>query len=310
MTTPSAQPTILAIGASGRFAGLVVPELARRNVTVRAFLRDPGKATAVRARGATEVAIGDLREPDSLNAALKGVDSVFYIGPAFAEGEAALGLRVVELAEQVGIHRFVFSSVMHPAIPLVHHAAKLPVEAALQGSRLSYTILQPAVFFQNLDANWPQVLQTARFNAPYSRDVPMGFVDYRDVAETAAIALTDDRLACGTFELCGEEAVDRNALAAIMSEETGLAIAAAEQAPREWAETTEFPGTDREKDLLARMFAYYDAHGFTGNSLALTTVLGREPRSFRDYIRELVSRHGAKSVPGPTTIRGRSPNER
>jgi uncharacterized protein YbjT (DUF2867 family) len=185
---------------------------------------------------------------------------------------------------------------MHPGIPLSHHAAKLPVEAALQGSRLAYTVLQPAVFFQNLDANWAQVLHTARFSMPYSRKVPIGFVDYRDVAEVAATALTDDRLAFGTFELCAE-ALDRNAIAAIMSEETGLPIAAAEQTSREWAETTIFPGTDREKDLLARMFAYYDARGFAGNSLALTTILGREPRRFRSYIRDLVSRGSDKQVP-------------
>jgi uncharacterized protein YbjT (DUF2867 family) len=294
MTMPGAQPTILAIGASGRFAGLVVPELARRNATVRAFLRDPRKADAVRARGATEVAIGDLRDTDSLNAALKGVEGVFYIGPAFAEDETALGLRVVEAAERAGARRFAFSSVMHPAIPLSHHAAKLPVEAALQGSRLAYTVLQPAVFFQNLDANWLQVLRTARFTMPYSGKVPIGFVDYRDVAEVAGIALTDDQLAYGTFELCAEKGLDRNAIAAMMSEETGLPIAAAEQTSRKWAETPTFPGTDREKDLLARMFAYYDARGFAGNSLALTTILGREPRRFRDYLRDLVSRGSDK----------------
>ena len=63
--------TVLAIGASGRFAGLVVPELARRRVTVRAFLRDPATGRAARAR-ATEIAIGDLRDTASLRAALAG----------------------------------------------------------------------------------------------------------------------------------------------------------------------------------------------------------------------------------------------
>ena len=45
------KPTILVIGASGRFAGMVVPELGRRSVAVRAFLRDPAKADTVRAKG-------------------------------------------------------------------------------------------------------------------------------------------------------------------------------------------------------------------------------------------------------------------
>ena len=286
------KPTILAIGASGRFAGMVVPELARRSVTVRAFLRDPAKADTVRAKGASEIAIGDLRDPDSLQVALEGVDGVFYIGPHFAEDETVLGLRVVEAAERAGAQRLAFSSVMHPAIPLSHHTAKLPVEAALQGSRLAYTILQPAVFFQNLAPMWPQVLRTARFSAPYSRHTPTGFVAYRDVAEVAAIALTCDRLACSSFELCAEPGLDRHAITAMMSNEAGIPIEAGEQTPEEWAATTAFPGTDREKGLLAKMYAYYDAHGFTGNSLALRAILGREPRRLRNYISELASPGG------------------
>ena len=108
------KPTILVIGASGRFAGMVVPELGRRSVAVRAFLRDPAKADTVRAKGAIEIAIGDLRDPESLHVALEGVDGVFYIRPHFLEDETVLGLRVVEAAEPAGARRFAFSSVMHP----------------------------------------------------------------------------------------------------------------------------------------------------------------------------------------------------
>jgi uncharacterized protein YbjT (DUF2867 family) len=285
-----ARPKILAIGASGRFAGLVVPELARRGTTVRAFLRNSGKADAVRARGAAEIAIGDLRDRSCLDADMEGVDGVFHIGPLFAEDEAALGVGVVEAAERAGVRRFAFSSVMHPAIPLSHHAAKLPVEAALQGSGLAYAILQPAVFFQNLAPMWREALRTGRLSAPYSRKAPIGFVDYRDVAEAAAIALTGEQLAWGSFELCAEQRLDRNAIAAMMCEKAGIPVEAAEQTPEEWAATTTFPGTYREKALLAKMFAYYDLHGFAGNSLALTSVLGREPRRLGNYIGELASR--------------------
>jgi hypothetical protein len=38
------------------------------------------------------------------------------------------------------------------------------------------------------------------------------------------------------------------------------------------------------------MFTDYDRHGFHGgNSLALRTILGREPRSLTDYITELAT---------------------
>ncbi|HEV2363321.1 MAG TPA: NmrA family NAD(P)-binding protein [Caulobacteraceae bacterium] len=282
--------TVLAIGASGRFAGLIVPELARRGVRVRAFLRDAGKADAARANGAVEIAIGDLRDPESVRAAMEAVEGVFYIGPAFAEEETAFGLRAVAAAEGSGVRRFVFSSVMHPAVPLAHHGAKLPVEAALQGSRLAYTILQPAMFFQNFAPDWPRIIGGGRFGAPYSKGARIGLVDYRDVAEVAAIALTEDGLGCGSFELCGEPALDRHAIAQIISEVSGVPIEAAEQTPGQWLETTTPRATDRVKKLLADMFAYYDLHGFAGNSLALGAILGREPRRLRAYIGELESR--------------------
>ena len=113
---------------------------------------------------------------------------------------------------------------------------------------------------------WPQVLHTGRFSAPYSRHLPPGFVDYRDVAEVAAIALTCDRLACGSFELCAEQGLDRHAITAMMSNEAGTPIEAAEQTPEEWAATSAFPGTDREKGLLAKMYAYYERVGLEGTA--------------------------------------------
>jgi uncharacterized protein YbjT (DUF2867 family) len=286
----TAGSTVLVIGASGRFAGLIVPELARRGVNVRAFLRDASKADAVRANGASEIAMGDLRDPESLRVAMEKIDGVFYLGPAFAADEAAFGLRTVEAAKQAGVRRFAFSSVMHPAAPLAHHAAKLPVEAALQSSGLAYAILQPAMFFQNFEAVWPLIARAGRFSAPFSREALMGLVDYRDVAEVAATALTSDRLACGSFELCAEPALDRRAIADIMREASGLVIEAAEQTPEEWAQTTPFAGTDREKAVLVKMFAYYDLYGFAGNNLVLTSILRREPRRLRTYIGELESR--------------------
>lgn len=55
---------ILAIGAAGPFAGLVLPELSKRNADVRAFVRKPEEAPLVRRNGASEVAIGDLTDAD------------------------------------------------------------------------------------------------------------------------------------------------------------------------------------------------------------------------------------------------------
>jgi uncharacterized protein YbjT (DUF2867 family) len=63
--------TILAIGAAGKFAGMVVPALTKRGARVRGFVTDAKQRLAVRYQGAAEVAVGDLRDETSVDAALK-----------------------------------------------------------------------------------------------------------------------------------------------------------------------------------------------------------------------------------------------
>ncbi|WP_163823421.1 NmrA family NAD(P)-binding protein, partial [Proteus mirabilis] len=66
-------PTVLVVGAAGRFAGLVVPELVRRGAVVRGLVRDGSQAALARDRGAAEIARADLRDERSLDRAAAGV---------------------------------------------------------------------------------------------------------------------------------------------------------------------------------------------------------------------------------------------
>jgi uncharacterized protein YbjT (DUF2867 family) len=128
----SATSTILAVGAAGKFAGLVVPALAKHGAKVRGLVQKAAQADEVLKHGAAEVAVGDLRDRASLDVALKGVSSVFYIAPAFLPDEVEIGQRMVEAARQAGVRRFVFSSVIHPVLSrLPNHALKAPVEEAV-----------------------------------------------------------------------------------------------------------------------------------------------------------------------------------
>lgn len=282
---------VLMVGATGENASLVVPELKQRGVTVRALVRNASKSDAARQQGADEIAIGDLQNRDSLRAAAAGVDGVFHINPVFTPDEAELGVAMVESAKAVGVHKFVFSSVIHPSISkLTNHAAKRPVEEALYESGMEFTVLQPTMFMQNLNGSWNTVLEQGRFSLPYSKQAKASYVDYRDVAEVAALALTGDQLGYGTFELCAPGMVDRVELAAMMSEAIGHPIESAELPFDEWATAAHIPdGLIREG--FRRMYANYDQYGFPGgNALVLRAILGREPRTLPQYIHELASR--------------------
>ena len=199
-----------------------------------------------------------------------------------------MGLNMVEAARRAGVRRVVFSSVIHPILSsLDNHAAKAPVEEALVASDLEYTILHPALLYQNYAAAWPVVRETGMFAEPYSADVPVTRMDYRDVAEVAAIALTEDRLRFGTFELGADGNLDRNGVARLMSDALGRKVRADTVPFAEWAEKTGIPMDGPTYPGLKAMYAWYDAHGFLANSLTLNALLGRTPRTLGTYFEEL-----------------------
>jgi uncharacterized protein YbjT (DUF2867 family) len=218
---------ILAVGAEGRVAGLVIPALAARGADVRGLIRDPQSAERVRKAGATETIVGDLTDQTSVACALKVISSIFYIAPAFLPNEAEVGKMVVNAAVKAGVRRFIFSSVIHPVLSeMVNHAAKAPVEEAVLKSDLEYTFLHPTLFFQNFAPGWEQIVGTDVLAEPWSNDTRFSRVDYRDVAEVAAIALTEDRLVDGTYELCAESALDRHEVARLIGDVLGRKITA------------------------------------------------------------------------------------
>lgn len=295
----SESPIVLVVGATGKFARLVVPELRRRGAVVRALVRDASRAEVARAAGAEQIAIGDLRNRASLERALSGVTGVFHIGPVFAADEAEMGVALVAAAERAAVEKFVFSSVNQPTnMELKHHVAKVPVESALYNSRLRYTILQPANFMQNIGQAWPAIVAKQMFAEPFPTDVEIARVDYRDVAEVAAIALTEARLDFATLHLSAGM-FDRRQIAAMISEEIGVPIEAREMGFEEWVAVARPPYGKGELQLLATVYDHYARYGLGGNSISLAAVLQREPRSMRAYIRECarsVAAGGAKDT--------------
>jgi uncharacterized protein YbjT (DUF2867 family) len=278
---------ILAIGAEGRSAGLIVPALAALGADVRGLIRDPRSTDRIRKAGASETVVGDLNDADSIERALEDIRSVFYIAPAFLRHEAEIGQQVVAAAVKAGVRRFVFSSVIHPVLSdLVNHAAKAPVEEAVLNSGMEYSFLHPALFFQNFAPGWADIVKRGVVAEPWAIESRFSRVDYRDVAEVAAIALTEDRLLDGTFELCAPGAHDRNDVAQMIGEVLGHPITA------EKIDPISFGGD--AKPMLP-MFAHYDRDGLRGNSITLRAILGREPRTLQSYFKELAHSEGQKS---------------
>lgn len=271
---------VLVTGATGRFANLVVPALLERGVDVRAIIHDPDKAEVARRHGGIETVHADLADRESIDSALDGVDGAFLITPAFHPDATRMGVNFVWAAAEAGVDKLVYNGVYHPSLSLINHAGTQPVEEAIYRSDLDFTIFQPAMYLQGLADVYEQALHSGQVVMPWSKRSQLTYVDYRDVADAVAIAFTDDRLARGTFELAAGGMVDRVRIAEAMSKNAGTELLAVDPLPE-----GQTRGAPQE---LRAMFADYDRHGFHGgNSLALRTILGREPRSVTDYVEEL-----------------------
>ena len=202
-----------------------------------------------------------------------------------------MGVTMVEAAKAAGITKVVFSSVMHPSSNLANHASKRPVEDAIYESGMTFTVLQPAMFMQTMEGDWKEVVHTGKFALPYSRRVKTCYVDYRDVAELAAEAFVTSKLDNGTFELCSPGMFNRNEIAGMMSDALGFRIEAGELSFDMWAQAAAIP-EGPVRSGLKRMYAEYNQYGFNGgNTTVLKCLLGREPRTLREFFRELTTRH-------------------
>jgi uncharacterized protein YbjT (DUF2867 family) len=187
------------------------------------------------------------------------------------------------------VRRFVFSSVIHPVLSaLSNHQAKQPVEEAILASNMEFTFLHPAVFFQNLTSAWPRVVESGVFAEPWSTETRFSRVDYRDVAEVAALALTEDPLVYGTFELCSDGHLNRHDVAAVMSDVLGRPIKAEKLDPKTL-------GNEGQSAAMRPMFEWYDHHALKGNPLILRAILGHEPRTLKNFVSELAANGAAKS---------------
>ncbi len=67
---------VLMVGATGKYANHVVPELKQRSATIRALVRNKDKVDAARQQGVDETTIRDLHDSNSLRAAVSGVNGI------------------------------------------------------------------------------------------------------------------------------------------------------------------------------------------------------------------------------------------
>jgi NAD(P)H dehydrogenase (quinone) len=276
----------LITGAGGKTGRAIIRALVARGATIRAFAHRAEQAQAIQELGAQEVVVGDMRDREAMEQATRGAEAIYHICSNMNPDEVEIGEVVIATARAAGIERLVYHSVLHPqteAMP--HHWSKLRVEEKLFESGLSYTILQPAAYMQNVLAYWTQIVEQGVYPVPYSVEARLSMVDLQDVAEAAAIVLAEVGHANATYELAGPEALSQVEVAEILSRRLGRPVGAQTVPLGEWERKARASAmSDYAIETLLKMFRYYDIFGLCGNSNILTWLLRRPATTFTTFV--------------------------
>ncbi len=201
---------ILVVGATGSIGRLVAEEALRQGYSVRALVRNPEKASLLPAKA--ERVIGDLTRPETLDAAVKGIDAIVFTHGSDGAGKvgaetvdyggvrnilAALGSRKARIALMTAIGVTNRTGSYNQSTE--SHDWKRRAERLVRASGCPYTIVRPGWFdYNEADEHELIFLQGDTRQAGNSSD---GVIARSQIAEVLVSSLTSDGALRKTFEL-------------------------------------------------------------------------------------------------------------
>ena len=140
---------ILVTGGTGNCGREIVDALVAKGVGFRMMARNPGKVT-VTGKG-VEVVVGDLADPASLGAALKGVEKALLLSPP-VPNQVELETHFLKAAKKAGVRHIVKFSAMtaDPKAESRFPRGHGEIEKKIKDAHILWTFLRPTFFMQNL----------------------------------------------------------------------------------------------------------------------------------------------------------------
>jgi uncharacterized protein YbjT (DUF2867 family) len=273
--------SVLVTGATGHIGSEVVSQLRGTGCRVRAMSRNP-RSPALPAD--VEAVRGDLSVPDTLDACLKGIDSVFLVwtGPLAAAAPAIerIGAHARQIVLLTSPHRTPHPFFQQPNGLRIVHAG---VEQLIEASQLRWTFLPPGPFALNCRHWWAPQIRNADVVHWFYADAATAPVHERDIAAVAVRTLLDEGHDGREHVLTGP--------ASLTQREQVEIIGAAIGRPLRFEELSRESARER---MLAMMFPppvadmLLDAYAAAVDQPALVTsavleVTGTAARSFRDW---------------------------
>ncbi len=214
--------TIAITGATGHLGQLVIEKLKQKfdASEIVALVRTPAKAAGLGV--ATREA--DYTRQDTLDVALKGVDTLLLISGNEIGQRAVQHENVIRAAVKNGVKRIVYTSLLHAdKSPLNLAPEHVQTEQALKNSGLDYTILRNGWYSENYTGSIAPALGLGAFYGS-AGEGKISSAPREDYAEAAVVALTGQGHEGKTYELAGDEFYTLTDLAAEITAQSGKDI--------------------------------------------------------------------------------------
>ena len=273
----------LITGASGSVGKAVLFEAVRKEPKVRAMFRS--KEDAAKAPSGCGPVLADYADKANLRKALAGVTSVYVVCspmPQLVELEG----NMLEACKESGVQHVVLNSALGAGdYPKSFPSWHRKVEDKLKATGLSYTILRPNGFLQNIVMyNAPSIRTQGSFYVAMG-DAKVSYLDVGDIAIVAVKALKGGAHAGKTYELNGPEAISNTELAKRISKVAGRTVSyedIPESAQRDAMLGLGMP--EWQVTALLELQQYYKQGGGAKTDGLLKSLIERDPVTLDQYL--------------------------
>ncbi|RAO16689.1 NAD(P)H dehydrogenase (quinone) [Micromonospora noduli] len=285
---------IVVTGATGQLGSQIVDRLLDRLSpdAVGVSVRDVDRAAGLAERG-VRVRAADFTDPATLGHAFEGADKVLIVSAAIRGPGAFVANRAaIDAARAAGASRILYTS--HQAASRDSLFAAQPTHAAteehLAGLGIPFTALRNGFYASTLSFSISTALETGRLVAP--ADGPVSWTAHADLAEAAAVALTDDGVLDGvTAPLTASEMLDLEAVAAILSDITGRSVERVVVDDDQWrASAIERGMPAAAADFTLGMYRAAREKEFAVTDPTLEAVIGHRPTPVRTVLEAIVAK--------------------
>lgn len=275
---------ILVTGATGLNGTALVRKLSAKGVPLRALVRNAAKAAEIAALPNVEIAIADMAKPETLPAALAGVDRAMLnssADPAMVEVQS----NFIAAAAKAGVRHVVKLSGIMPELDSPFRFARMhgEIEKRLEASGMAFTHLRAGEFMPSYFRQVPMILAKGAQFLPMENQ-RIASIDIGDLAEIAALVLTNPGHEGKIYPLTGPEALTMTEVAERLSAATGKTIKYINVPPEDVRKAQLAAGVPPYiADALAELFAERRKGKESQVWPIAQTLLGRRPTSFAEF---------------------------